>query len=181
MKLADDPEVRFRSIRSSHFALIKIASTGLQYFDWSSRPAASSGCSFIMCCRSMVRQTLLSRRMASQLTSFSGSCSECSAIHFDILPGSRTSEGYGVAKLSLEQRKALAEKRILSVLSRLTVANQRTLEQKISDAGPGDQRIDPHILTPVKTRLVDEGVLGEINDRGTPWFFCVKHPPQGCR
>lgn len=62
------------------------------------------------------------------------------------------------------------------MLSRLTVANQRTLEQKISDAGPGDQRIDPHILTPVKTRLVDEGVLGEINDRGTPWFFASNTP-----
>ena len=61
-----------------------------------------------------------------------------------------------MAKLSPEQREALAEKRILRVLPKLIVANQRTLEQKISDAGPGDQRCDPHIITTVKNRLIDK-------------------------
>ena len=31
------------------------------------------------------------------------------------------------------------------------VATDRTLEQKISDAGPFDQRIDPHVLTDVRS------------------------------
>jgi hypothetical protein len=70
-----------------------------------------------------------------------------------------------VAKLTGEQREALAEKRILSVLSTLVVANQRTIEQKISDAGPGDQRVDPHILTTVRARLIQQGVIGAIDWR----------------
>jgi hypothetical protein len=62
-----------------------------------------------------------------------------------------------VAKLSREEREQIAETRILRVLGTLTVANQRTLEQKISDAGPYNQRIDPHILSDVRNRLETEG------------------------
>jgi hypothetical protein len=82
-----------------------------------------------------------------------------------------------VAKLSTEQREALAEKRILSVLSALTVANQRTLEQKISDAGPGDQRCDPHIITTVRNRLIEQGVIGAVNAEGAPWFYASNTRP----
>jgi hypothetical protein len=83
-----------------------------------------------------------------------------------------------VAKLTKEQREALAEKRILSVLATLTVANQRTLEQKISDAGPGDQRCDPHIITTVRNRLIDQGVIRAINAEGAPWFYASNTPPE---
>ena len=44
--------------------------------------------------------------------------------------------------MSRKQREDLAATRIMRVLSSLTMANQRTLEQKISDAGPYNQRID---------------------------------------
>ena len=44
------------------------------------------------------------------------------------------------------EREALACRRLVRVLARHGVANSRTLEQKISDAGPGDQRVDPHVL-----------------------------------
>lgn len=83
-----------------------------------------------------------------------------------------------MAKLSVQQREALAEKRILRALSALTVANQRTLEQKISDAGPGDQRVDPHILTIVRTKLIEQGVIGAINAEGAPWYYASNSPPR---
>ncbi len=50
-----------------------------------------------------------------------------------------------MAKMTREARQDIAETRILRALTVLTVANQRTLEQKISDAGPFNQRVDPHI------------------------------------
>jgi hypothetical protein len=60
------------------------------------------------------------------------------------------------------------------VLTSSVVANQRTLEQKISDAGPFNQRIDPHILTDVRNRLVHEGSIGVLNYSGAPWYFASK-------
>ena len=42
---------------------------------------------------------------------------------------------------------------MVSVLRAQGVANLRTLEQKIADAGPNPQRVQPHILTPVKNAL----------------------------
>jgi len=45
--------------------------------------------------------------------------------------------------MTREEREAVAETRLMRVLGTLTIANQRTLEQKISDAGPFNQRIDP--------------------------------------
>ncbi|HYJ82675.1 MAG TPA: hypothetical protein VEW26_07530, partial [Allosphingosinicella sp.] len=62
-----------------------------------------------------------------------------------------------MAKLSRQDREAIARRRILSVLTTQVVATTRTIEQKIADAGPGHLRIDPHILTPVKARLIREG------------------------
>jgi hypothetical protein len=37
------------------------------------------------------------------------------------------------------------------------IVNQRTIEQKIADAGPGPQRVDPHILSRVRRELLREG------------------------
>jgi hypothetical protein len=54
-------------------------------------------------------------------------------------------------------RIALGKKRLQSVLSTHTVAMARTLEQKISDAGPSGQRVDPIYLTKALQQLRDEG------------------------
>ena len=47
----------------------------------------------------------------------------------------------------------------------------RTLEQKISDAGPNDQRIDPHILTEVRNDLLAEGRIAQFVRSGYRWYY----------
>jgi len=64
----------------------------------------------------------------------------------------------------------LAEKRLLSVLGRHGVATMRILEQKISDAGPNNQRIDPHVLTGVRRNLLERGVVNSKTRLGVPWY-----------
>jgi hypothetical protein len=76
-----------------------------------------------------------------------------------------------LAKLSRADRDALAEKRLLVNLKAHGIATARTLEQKISDGGPFNQRIDPHILTPVRNRLVDEGKIKVHEFEGATWYF----------
>lgn len=80
-----------------------------------------------------------------------------------------------MAKLTKREREAVAEKRLHSILARHGVANSRTLEQKISDAGPFNQRIDPHILTPVRNRLVKAGNLVKFHN-GTNWYHLPDTP-----
>lgn len=53
----------------------------------------------------------------------------------------------------------------------------RTLEQKISDAGPYNQRIDPHLLTIARKELETSGQLSTIREHGTPWHHLTGHPP----
>ncbi|MFZ1219398.1 MAG: hypothetical protein WAO00_08890 [Chthoniobacterales bacterium] len=67
-------------------------------------------------------------------------------------------------------RFALAQKRLRSVLSSHTVATARTLEQKISDAGPFDQRIDPHVLSEAREDLRQRGVVNRIARGQVPWY-----------
>jgi hypothetical protein len=88
----------------------------------------------------------------------------------------RATQGAFVAKLSREEREQIAETRILRVLGTLTVANQRTLEQKISDAGPYNQRIDPHILTDVRNRLETEGAIATTTRLNAPWYYAGNTP-----
>jgi hypothetical protein len=73
-------------------------------------------------------------------------------------------------------REQIAETRLLRVLGTHTVANQRTLEQKISDAGPYNQRIDPHILNDVRKRLMKEGLIAATNRLNAPWFYAGNTP-----
>lgn len=73
-------------------------------------------------------------------------------------------------KLSRPERLKVAEKRIRLILGARTVANGRTLEQKIADAGPGPQRVDPHILTEARRNLISQGLLTRTLVDGTPWF-----------
>ena len=47
----------------------------------------------------------------------------------------------------------------------------RTLEQKISDAGPGDQRIDPHILLASRNDLLEEGRIAQLKHRNVKWYY----------
>jgi hypothetical protein len=56
------------------------------------------------------------------------------------------------------------------VLARHGIATARTLEQKISDAGPTNQRIDPHVLTEVRNSMVRSGELVRENFHNAPWF-----------
>ena len=48
-----------------------------------------------------------------------------------------------MAKLSKDERQTLARHRIAKILRAAKLATWRTLEQKISDAGPGPMRVDP--------------------------------------
>ncbi|HEV2629437.1 MAG TPA: hypothetical protein VGV41_12425 [Pseudolabrys sp.] len=83
-----------------------------------------------------------------------------------------------MAKLSPQERVYLAKKRLFAVLERHTVANARTLEQKISDAGPFGQRIDPHVLTEVRNDLVKTGELVRDKHANAPWFYLGNSPIQ---
>ena len=73
-------------------------------------------------------------------------------------------------------RLRIAEKRLLSILRSHEVANERTIEQKISDAGPTNQRINPHILTQVLTRFVRAGRVVREERDGIPWYYLPETP-----
>jgi len=74
------------------------------------------------------------------------------------------------------KRYLLAKQRLENILKEHTIALWRTLEQKISDAGPYNQRIDPHILTPARQALEEEGRIIRIGRGSTPWFYLAGTP-----
>ncbi len=80
-------------------------------------------------------------------------------------------------KLCRSDREQIARKRLVLVLERHVAALSRTLEQKISDAGPYGQRVDPHILTSVRNELVKKGRLVRVNHHGAPWFHLSDASP----
>lgn len=55
------------------------------------------------------------------------------------------------------ERLQIGMNRLLSVLDREEVSSIRTLEMKISDAGPREQRVEPHILGLAGVELVERG------------------------
>ena len=75
-------------------------------------------------------------------------------------------------------RQTLACRRLLRVLGRHGVATARTLEQKISDAGPGDQRIDPHVLTRARRQLIEEGEVVRLLRENAAWFHLASTPEE---
>jgi len=77
-------------------------------------------------------------------------------------------------------RHAVAAKRLRSVLKANIVARDRTLEQKISDAGPSPQRIDPHILTEARASLKSAGIIVELQAEGIPWYALATTDPAIC-
>jgi hypothetical protein len=73
-------------------------------------------------------------------------------------------------KRSRAERNHIAHRRLRRVLNQHTVANARTLEQKISDAGPSVLRIDPHILTRVRNTMHRAGELSVSRHTGIDWY-----------
>jgi len=69
-----------------------------------------------------------------------------------------------------KERKEIGRKRLVNILEKHTIALGRTLEQKIADAGPYNQRIQPHILTECRRELIQEGRIHRLEDGNTPWF-----------
>lgn len=68
------------------------------------------------------------------------------------------------------ERREIGKRRLVRILEKQTVALWRTLEQKIADAGPYNQRIDPHILTECRGALIKNGRIIRLMDANTPWF-----------
>lgn len=57
----------------------------------------------------------------------------------------------------------------------------RTLEQKISDAGPYEQRVDPHMLSAARKHLAEVGEIDSCKRPPTgPWYY-LRRTPEFCR
>lgn len=82
-----------------------------------------------------------------------------------------------MATLTRKEREEIAARRIVNVLKAQGVANLRTLEQKIADAGPNPQRVQPHILTPVKTALVKSGRIVQLDHGNAQWLHVAEENP----
>lgn len=64
-------------------------------------------------------------------------------------------------------KRQIAKTRLCNILKNHGAALARTLEQKIADAGPYNQRVNPHIITPIRNQLVKDGVVHKQGD----WFY----------
>ena len=84
-----------------------------------------------------------------------------------------------MARLGTEERFELALTRLQRVLAASTVASMRTLEMKISDGGPFNQRIDPHILTDARTSLVNDGLIQVVDGKGLGKWYHLTDAPVG--
>ena len=73
----------------------------------------------------------------------------------------------------IEDRIRLGERRIVSILRKHGFATMRMLEQKISDAGPNPQRVDPHLLTKARISLLNKGILQTRLNNGNQWHSLV--------
>lgn len=82
-----------------------------------------------------------------------------------------------MAALTRKEREQIAERRIVRIIRAQGVANLRTLEHKIADAGPNPQRVQPHILTPVKAALVRSGRLIQLNQNNAQWLHLADENP----
>jgi hypothetical protein len=64
----------------------------------------------------------------------------------------------------------LALRRLVNVLDEHLICGIRTLEAKISEAGPPDQRIDPHLLGIALKDLADRGRVLHRAEPSTSWY-----------
>ncbi len=76
-----------------------------------------------------------------------------------------------------QERLQLARARIVRILRRHKIASMRTLENKISDAGPTNQRIDPHVLTNARKELQDQDRITTYPGQTIPWYHLTDTPP----
>ena len=76
----------------------------------------------------------------------------------------------------MNDRIKLGGKRIYSILRQHGIANIRTLEQKISDAGPNNQRVEPHVLTTALKRLINKGSVKRRQDDNSSWYYLSETP-----
>lgn len=83
-----------------------------------------------------------------------------------------------MATLTRHERLEIAKTRLERILTAQKVCTARTLEQKISDAGPYNQRIDPHILTDARKDLQDQGIVKSAHPSNTHWYFLDQTPTQ---
>jgi hypothetical protein len=74
-------------------------------------------------------------------------------------------------------RHTLASTRLRNIPRTHIVATDRILEQKISDAGPTAQRVDPHILTQARHEMIRRGEIIPIPQSGTPWYHLSNANP----
>ncbi len=74
-------------------------------------------------------------------------------------------------------REAVAQTRILNILQKQGVANLRTLEHKIADAGPYNQRVQPHIITSAKQALLRRGDLIITDYERSQWYHRANENP----
>ena len=73
--------------------------------------------------------------------------------------------------MSRAKRIELGKRRVRNILLAQIVACDRTLEQKISDAGPNPQRVEPSVLTEARNALVKNGDI-VVERRGkAPWYY----------
>ena len=64
----------------------------------------------------------------------------------------------------------IARQRLINILRNHGVARMRTLEQKISAAGPYSQRANPHILTKALDELLSEKIVVRLQRSTGNWF-----------
>lgn len=72
--------------------------------------------------------------------------------------------------MSRQKRLDIARTRIPKILGSHGIAVMRTLEHKIADAGPYNQRINPHLISEARNQLIEEGVVVRSMRDGAPWF-----------
>jgi hypothetical protein len=73
-------------------------------------------------------------------------------------------------------RLDIGSRRLLRVLASHTIANARTLEQKIADAGPYNQRVEPIYLTIARKALQQHHRIAAIRRDNTPWYHLPETP-----
>lgn len=76
------------------------------------------------------------------------------------------------------ERILIARRRLIKLLGVHTIAPARIIEQKISDAGPFNQRVDPHLLTTARQRLENEGTIAFTMRHNTRWYNLTSSPPK---
>ena len=86
------------------------------------------------------------------------------------LPGTSSHPQRGTVRYR-QERKLLAVEGLRNVLRTHRPPTVRTLEQKISDSGPFDQRIDPHVMTSVRKALEN---IGDIHDLSLSGGECLE-------